>query len=317
MTTAFAKKIGQPLTRRSMATLQINIGKLCNLACRHCHVDSSPRKKRENMASDAIDRIIELLGKSQHIKIVDITGGAPELNPHFRRLVEAARGMDKDVWDRCNLTVLDEPGQEDTVDFFVKNKVRIIASLPCYSRDNVEKQRGDGVFGSSIRNLQKLNEMGYAQEGSGLYLDLVYNPVGASLPPSQAGLKADYKQALKEDFNISFDELYTITNMPIKRFLVDLKRDGKADSYMELLEQNFNAGAVENVMCRDLISISWDGKIFDCDFNQALEMPAPEAPQDIWALENFDDLLNHKIAVADHCYGCTAGAGSSCSGALV
>lgn len=311
------KSCQMSLSRTQLSTVQINIGKLCNQACLHCHVDAGPNKLRENMAEATVDRLIGLLEKSPSVKTVDITGGAPELNPYFRKLVTACRQLGLRVIDRCNLTVLFEPGQEDTVAFLAANSVEVVASLPCYSSDNVEAQRGDGVFDKSIRGLQWLNEVGYGREGSGLILNLVYNPNGAFLPPAQETLREDYKVVLRRDFGIEFNDLYTITNMPIKRFLFDLKRSGKYEGYMSLLEGHFNPEAVAGLMCRSYVSISWDGKLYDCDFNQMLAMPIAKTEfPTLWDLSSFADLDAGPIAVGNHCYGCTAGAGSSCGGSL-
>jgi radical SAM/Cys-rich protein len=304
------------IKRTAVETVQINIGKLCNLACRHCHVESSPKKTRENMNSDAIDRIITLIDNSSQVKTVDITGGAPELNPNFRRFVKAIKNLDRnlEIIDRCNLAVFDEPGQEDMPEFLAANDVTVVASLPCYSAANVEKQRGDGVFSSSIEALQRLNSLDYARHAD-KRLNLVFNPGGASLPPDQKTLEDDYRRRLKDDFDITFNALFTITNMPIKRFLWDLQVKGEYQSYMELLSKSFNSSAVSEVMCAHMVSISWDGKLFDCDFNQALELPVHSNMKDIWSVETFDDFTN-KVVVGNHCYGCTAGAGSSCGGTL-
>lgn len=318
MITSFAKKLSEHhlvLGREKITTLQVNIGKRCNQACHHCHVESTPLRT-ENMDQRTAERLVQVIRQSPSLKVVDITGGAPEMNPHFRYFVREIRKMGISVIDRCNLTILFEKGQEDTAEFLRDQGVQIVASLPCYSRDNVEKQRGRGVFGKSIEALQNFNRLGYAKPGSGLTLDLVYNPLGASLPPSQEKLEKDYKKELKELFDIEFNRLYTITNMPIKRFLQDLERGQKLESYMELLANAFNPHAVDGVMCKSLVSISWDGKIFDCDFNQMLEMDAETQGRDIWTLNSFSDLENGSIKVANHCYACTAGAGSSCGGAL-
>ena len=317
---SFAKKLSDAklsLQRRPLETLQINLGKLCNQACSHCHVEASPKKKRENISYETAARLVALAKTCSTLTTIDLTGGAPELNPHFRYLVKAFREQGKTVIDRCNLTVLHEPGQEDTAEFLRDYAVKIIASLPCYGSANVEKQRGKGVFGKSIASLQRLNGLGYGKIGSSLYLDLVYNPVGPSLPPDQTKLKADYKEKLLRDFAIEFNDLYTITNMPIKRFLADLTRQGKYDEYMHLLAANFNAVAAAGVMCRTLVSVSWDGYFYDCDFNQMLEISLPQGKRSVWDVESLDDFSQGPIALADHCYGCTAGAGSSCGGALV
>jgi radical SAM/Cys-rich protein len=316
--TAFQNKLkdhGLELRRTETEILQVNIGRLCNQACHHCHVEAGP-KRTENMNEKTIDRVIELLSNSQTIHTVDITGGAPELNSYFRKLVMAARSLDKKIIDRCNLTVLFEPGQEETSYFLRDHQVHIVASLPCYSKDNVEMQRGRGVFDQSIKALMLLNSLGYGKQGSKLNLDLVYNPTGASLPPSQDKLEAKYKLELKEYFGIEFNHLFTITNMPIKRFLNDLERSGKLESYMDLLANSFNPRAAEGVMCRNLVSVAWNGELFDCDFNQMLELPLGRGRQTIWDISSFDVLKNDSITFANHCYACTAGAGSSCGGAL-
>ena len=306
-----------PLVRRRLTTLQVNVGKLCNQTCRHCHVEAGPRRQ-EQMTRETAARVVKLMhvDGGQDLWSMDITGGAPELNPNFRFLVEQARARGLRVIDRCNLTVLFEAGQEDTAAFLRDHEVDIVASMPCYSRENVEKQRGQGVFAKSIEALLLLNELGYGLPGSGLSLDLVYNPVGPFLPPSQSELQADYEERLREDFGVVFNDLYTITNMPIKRFLYDLKHAAQLDDYMELLVDSFNPDNTEDVMCRDLISIGWEGAIYDCDFNQMLEIPVTGAKRTIWEIDSLEDFRAGGIAVGDHCYGCTAGAGSSCGGQL-
>lgn len=273
-------------------------------------------KRTENMDLKTVDRVISILEKSKTIHTVDITGGAPELNPHFRKLVLAAKGMNKKIIDRCNLTVLYEPGQEETAYFLKEQGVHIVASLPCYSKDNVEKQRGRGVFDKSIEALKLLNGLGYGRRGTNLTLDLVYNPTGPFLPPDQKKLEKDYTEELKDLFGIEFNKLLTITNMPIKRFLHDLEKSGKLTEYMELLANSFNPQAATGIMCRNLLSISWNGEVFDCDFNQMLELPLGAGTKTIWDLSSFDDLSGDPIRFANHCYACTAGAGSSCGGAL-
>ncbi|MBI4238704.1 MAG: arsenosugar biosynthesis radical SAM protein ArsS [Deltaproteobacteria bacterium] len=304
------------ITRKPLEILQVNVGKLCNQACHHCHVEAGP-KRTEIMEKKTVDRLIELLDFSPTIHTVDITGGAPELNPHFRTLVAAARKRNKEVIDRCNLTVFFEKGQEETVYFLKTHQVKIVASLPCYSKQNVDAQRGSGVFDKSIRALRLLNELGYGKNDSGLELDLVYNPLGAFLPPSQEKLELDYKKELRELFDIEFNRLLTITNMPIKRFLDQLVRENKYEEYMTLLVNGFNAAAASSVMCRNLISIGWNGKIYDCDFNQMLEIPIGRKHRTIWDIESFDQIFGTPIAFANHCFGCTAGAGSSCGGELI
>jgi radical SAM/Cys-rich protein len=311
------KESGVDFSRNQVSTVQVNIGKLCNQACLHCHVEAGPHKKRENMVKKTVERILTLIDSEKTVETVDITGGAPELNPYFRFFVKELRSRGIKVLNRCNLTVLFEDGQEDTAKFLAENGVEIVASLPCYSSDNVDKQRGDGVFDKSIKGLQLFNSFGYGKEGSGLNLDLVYNPVGAHLPPAQAQLEADYKIKLKNDFDIEFNSLYCITNMPIKRFLFDLKRNNNYENYMQLLLDNFNPYAAQNVMCRDLVSISWDGQVFDCDFNQMLEIPLGYKKTSIFDIESFSSVVERPIAVDSHCFGCTAGAGSSCGGTTV
>lgn len=315
---SFAKKLEShqlKLERQSLETLQINMGKLCNQACHHCHVEAGPLRT-EIMEEKTVDRLIELMKKIPTLTSIDITGGAPEMNPHFKKLVKAARELKLEVIDRCNLTIFFEKGHEDLPQFFKEQKIHVIASLPCYTKDNVDKQRGRGVFDKSIEGLKKLNDIGFGIEGTGLLLDLVYNPGGAFLPGSQKKLEADYKRELKQFFNLNFNQLYTITNMPVKRFLDDLNRQGKYEDYMTLLVNSFNLEAVETVMCKSLVSIGWNGDIYDCDFNQMLEMPLANQTTNIWDINSLTELTNKKIAMANHCYGCTAGAGSSCGGAL-
>lgn len=306
---------GLSLPRTRLEILQVNVGKLCDLACHHCHVEAGP-KRTEIMQAGTVERILELLADAPGVHTVDLTGGAPEMNPHFRMLVRAARALGKNVIDRCNLTILFRPGQEDTAEFLAEQGVKVVASLPCYSKANVEKQRGRHVFDPSIRALQKLNALGYGHQGSGLELDLVYNPVGASLPPPQEKLEADYRRELSEHFDIVFNRLFTITNMPIKRFLHLLDREGRYEKYMQILLDAFNPQAATHVMCRNLLSVSWDGQVYDCDFNQALELPLGNRRRTLWDIGSLAEVEHGSIAFADHCYGCTAGAGSSCGGAL-
>ncbi|OIN86507.1 MAG: radical SAM protein [Alphaproteobacteria bacterium CG1_02_46_17] len=317
-TSRFGETLGRhglQIKRECITTLQINIGKRCNQACHHCHVESGPNRT-ENMERKTVDRILELLQDEPKITLIDITGGAPEMNPHFRDFVKALRAMSKDVIDRCNLTVLFEKGQEDTAEFLAEQRIQVVASLPCYLEDNVNAQRGKGVFGKSITALEKLNALGYGKPDSGLVLNLVYNPIGTHLPPEQKKLEAAYREHLQKHFGIVFNNLFTITNMPIKRFAHMLERDGLAEQYMQLLIDSFNVQAVQEVMCKQLVSISWDGKLYDCDFNQMLEIPLNFKPRTIWDISSFST-LDQDIAFADHCFGCTAGAGSSCTGALL
>ena len=273
-----------PLRRAAVTWLQVNLGRKCNQACTHCHVDASPART-EMMDGPTVARVLQILEENPGIGQIDLTGGAPELSPHFREMVLRARSLDRKVIDRCNLTILSEPGQEDLAEFLADNQVEVVASLPCYTQDNVDKQRGKGVFARSIAGLQRLNALGYGKPGTGLQLDLVYNPGGAFLPGPQAGLQADYEQRLMAEHGIVFNQLLTITNMPIKRFARDLARNGKTQEYMDLLLSAFNPATVEGLMCRHLVSVDWQGKIYDCDFNQMLEMPVPGKARTIWELE--------------------------------
>jgi radical SAM/Cys-rich protein len=306
-----------PLSRGAVETVQVNVGKLCNQACHHCHVEAGP-KRTEIMTPGTAGRVVELIEASPSVGIVDITGGAPELNPSFGDLVSGARRLGRKVIDRCNLTVLFEAGRDWLPQFFVEQRVELTCSLPCYTAANVERQRGKGVFEKSIEALRMLNGLGYGKPGSGLTLNLVYNPVGAFLPPPQAKLEADYKRELGAAYGIEFDHLFTITNMPIKRFAADLERSGKQREYMSLLVNHFNPTTVEGLMCRSLVSVGWDGALYDCDFNQMLEIGVPVGlPRSIWDLDSLEELAGAPIATASHCFGCTAGAGSSCGGETV
>lgn len=306
---------GVALPRTPLEILQVNVGKLCDLACHHCHVEAGP-KRTEIMQAATVDRLLALLADAPQIHTVDLTGGAPEMNPHFRQLVRESRALGKTVIDRCNLTILFREGQEDTARFLADQGVKIVASLPCYTKANVEKQRGQHVFDPSIRALRMLSQLGYGREGSGLEIDLVYNPLGASLPPAQASLEADYKRELAEHFDVHFNHLFTITNMPIKRFLHLLEREGRYDSYMQTLLDAFNPQAALGVMCRNQLSVDWRGHLYDCDFNQALELPLGGRERTLWDIDALTDIEDERIAFGSHCYGCTAGAGSSCGGAL-
>jgi radical SAM/Cys-rich protein len=309
------------LRRRALQTLQVNLGYVCNQRCQHCHVNASP-DRTETMDAATIDTVIEVL-RARQIKTLDLTGGAPELNMHFRRLVVAARSLGVKVIDRCNLTILFEPGQETLAEFLAEQGVTIVASLPCYSLKNVDEQRGKGTFEKSIKALQRFNELGYGKGGA-LELSLVYNPLGPSLPPSQAALEADYKRLLGEQFGISFDHLYTLANMPIQRFGSMLISKGTFTGYMKLLRDNHQDANLESVMCRDTVSVDYNGALYDCDFNQMLGLPSavPAALSAKRARLHVRDLIEtdldqQPIRIADHCYGCTAGQGSSCGGALV
>lgn len=308
------------LHRGALTTLQVNLGYRCNQTCVHCHVNAGPN--RTEMMDDAhLDLVIDVL-KARSIGVLDLTGGAPELNEGFRHLVRRARALGVHVMDRCNLTILFEPGQEDLAEFLAEQQVEVVASLPCYSLDNVDKQRGKGVFDKSIAALQKLNALGYGQPGSGLRLSLVYNPQGPSLPPEQGALQADYKRELKAHFGIDFNELFVITNMPIQRFGSMLVSKGQFHSYMQLLRNSFTENNHAAVMCRNLISVDWQGHLYDCDFNQQLGLPLPAAEGlPFKPRPHLTDLLAQDpaglpVRIADHCFGCTAGQGSSCGGAL-
>ncbi len=303
------------ICRETVDTLQVNMGKLCNQACVHCHVEAGP-KRIEIMHISVVQKILNLLRKKNSIKVVDITGGAPELNENFKYFIRELRLLKLKIIDRCNLTVLHEKGQENTALFLAKNKVAITASLPCYTEQNVEKQRGRGVFIKSIESIKKLNKLGYGKGDESLQLNLVYNPLGAYLPPDQASLEKEYKKFLKENFNIYFDNLLTLTNMPIKRFRHTLKRNGELESYKNLLFSNFNPEAAKNVMCKNLLSISWDGNIYDCDFNQMLDIPVANIYKNIFEINSFEE-VSKEIITENHCFGCTAGAGSSCGGSLL
>lgn len=305
---------GGRLVAAAVETVQVNVGRVCNQACHHCHVEAGPTRT-ESMDRRTVDRLLWLLERSPGVQLVDITGGAPELNPNFRYLVKACRKLGRRVMDRCNLTVLSEPGMEDLAAFLAEEEVEVTASLPCYTEGNVDAQRGRGVFERSIEGLQKLNALGYGQPESSLRLDLVYNPGGAFLPGPQAALEADYKARLWASHRIQFHRLLTLANMPIRRFRDDLERKGELGAYQMLLEDAFNPETVDGLMCRRLVSVGYDGRLFDCDFNQMLEMPVA-GQADIFGIDAFVALAERPIAVAGHCFGCTAGAGSSCGGAL-
>lgn len=306
------------LKRRAVDVLQVNLGRYCNLACIHCHVESGPTRK-EMMSRQNIDAVLRFLASTE-IPTLDITGGAPELHPDFDYLVESARKLGRHVMDRCNLTVIFEPEKDYLPEFFKRQNVELVCSLPCYSEENVDKQRGKGTFDLSIRALQIFNQIGYGQPDSDLVLNLVYNPVGPHLPPPQDKLEQDYKRILNDQFGIVFNRLYCLSNMPITRYETHLRLRAEYDRYMELLADNFNAGTLNQVMCRYLISVGWEGSIYDCDFNQMLGLSLRDARGEalnIGSLTSLDQVLERSIAIGDHCYACTAGAGSSCGGALV
>jgi len=304
------------LNRCKLDTLQVNLGYTCNQSCKHCHVNAGP-KRTETMSLEHINDILNFI-ENNHIEKLDLTGGAPELNKHFRHLVTQARKLNVSVIDRCNLTILSEEGQQNLAAFLAENQVEVVASLPCYSKDNVDTQRGKGVFDGSIAGLQKLNALGYGKKDTGLTLNLMYNPVGAFLPPSQISLEQEYREKLRNDFNIEFSNLYTLTNMPIMRFGSTLVSKGEFDNYISLLKESHSNDNLQTVMCRNLISIDWQGFIYDCDFNQMLDMPTTiKQKNKIHISElSLSNLQNTPIQVGEHCYGCTAGSGSSCGGAL-
>lgn len=306
---------GIRLRKRKIDILQVNVGKLCNLTCSHCHVEAGPTKIKENMDRKTAEAVVRFMDH-QGVATLDITGGAPELNPNFRYLVTEGRGRNLRILDRCNLTVFFEEGMSDVPDFLAQNHVEIIASLPCYQKDNVDQQRGRGTFDGSIEALRWLNRLGYGDDATGLVLNLVYNPVGPHLPPPQAKLERDYKKKLREEFGVVFNRLFTIVNMPVTRYAKYLKAFQQYDGYVELLVKSFNLATVEGLMCLNTLSVGWDGRLYDCDFNQMLRMQIrngrPLTIGDVVAggAEDWD------ILTGNHCFGCTAGAGSSCQGAL-
>lgn len=304
------------IRRKTLDTLQVNLGYKCNQSCLHCHVNAGPNRT-EMMEADTAQLVLDVL-RERRLTTLDLTGGAPELNIHFRNLVRGARALGVRVIDRCNLTILSEPGQEDLAEFLAEQGVEVTASLPCYSPANVDRQRGDGVFDRSIAGLKALNALGYGQEGSGLVLNLVYNPQGPVLPPPQGPLEADYKRELFAHFGIRFNHLFALTNMPVQRFGSTLVSKGTFEDYLHLLKGAYRSDNLETVMCRSLISVDWQGHLYDCDFNQMLGLPASMPGK---TRPHLRDLLVHDakgvpIRVAEHCFGCTAGQGSSCGGAL-
>jgi radical SAM/Cys-rich protein len=305
-----------PIRRSKLDTLQVNLGYKCNQSCVHCHVNAGPTRT-EMMTRETIKDALAFL-QASHIGKLDITGGAPELNPHFRDMVRGARNLGVRVIDRCNLTVLEQPGQENLAQFLADQRVEVVASLPCYLEENVDRQRGKGVFEVSVRALQLLNRLGYGQPGSGLELSLVYNPQGPVLPPAQDQLEADYRTHLGKRYGLVFNELYVLTNMPIQRFGSMLISKGQFEHYMDLLKNAYQPANLDNVMCRNLVSVDWRGYVYDCDFNQMLGLPLAYKGRAKTHLRELigGDLADNPIVVADHCYGCTAGQGSSCGGAL-
>ena len=300
------------ITRNKLEVLQVNLGYLCNLSCTHCHVNSGP-KRTELMGQATIAQVLDFIDKHE-FHTLDLTGGAPEMNPHFRYLVMQARNRGLKVIDRCNLVILLEKGFEDTAGFLAENQVEIVASMPCYLKENVDKQRGKGTFTASIQALQLLNELGYGQANTGLELNLVFNPQGATLPPEQQALEHTYKQYLHEHYCIVFNHLFAMTNLPVQRFGSVLLSTGRFDDYLQLLKDNFQAPNLEKVMCKNTLSVDWQGFVYDCDFNQMLHVPLG-GNQKIH-LAQVSELMGKNIATMQHCYGCTAGQGSSCGGAI-
>jgi len=345
------RSVEERFVRRELTELQINLGKLCNQTCTHCHVDAGPTKRRENMSAEVAERVLQLAAETPSLQTIDLTGGAPEMNPHFREMAATFRAAGLRVIDRCNLTILSEPGYEWVAPFLAEHSIDVIASLPCYLEDNVDAQRGDGVFERSIAGLKQLNELGYAssecrsvlrtenanpertrlgepndnldrsrleepsEDHGRRRLDLVYNPTEPHLPPDQESLEADYRRELRARYDIEFDSLLAITNIPIRRYAQFLRKRGVFDDYLRMLADAFNPEALSAVMCRSLVSISWDGRIYDCDFNQMVDLSI-ESPT-VWTVDSLSDFVDRPIALADHCYGCTAGSGSGCSGSLV
>jgi radical SAM/Cys-rich protein len=306
-----------PLTRRGVETLQVNLGYRCNQSCLHCHVNAGP-KRTEEMSAETIDAVVAFLDANPSVNRLDLTGGAPELNDHFRRLVTSARERGLRVLDRCNLTILEEPDQQDLAEFLAAHQVEVVASLPCYLEDNVDRQRGKGVFQGSLQGLRRLNALGYGHPDSGLILDLVYNPQGPDLPPPQCSLETAYRKHLQENYGVVFNHLLTLANMPIQRFGSTLISKGEFDRYMQLLRDSHRDENLEQVMCLSLVSVDWQGYVYDCDFNQQLGLPIGHNGQPRLHIRDLAarQLEGRPIRVADHCYGCTAGQGSSCGGAL-
>ncbi|HTO47291.1 MAG TPA: arsenosugar biosynthesis radical SAM (seleno)protein ArsS [Burkholderiales bacterium] len=304
------------IARKRLETLQVNVGYKCNQTCVHCHVNAGPTRS-ETMPREVADTVLAFL-RGSDVRTLDLTGGAPELNPHFRYLVAEARKLGVKVMDRCNLTILNEPGHEDLADFLAAHRVEVVASLPCYLEDNVDRQRGRGVFSSSIVGLRKLNALGYGKADPGLVLNLVYNPQGPSLPPAQVALEDAYRGHLRAEYGVEFNRLFTLANLPIARFGSMLISKGQFNSYMTLLQASYREENLEHVMCRTLLSVDWQGYLYDCDFNQMLELPARLDGKRRSRLADLigKDLAGRPIVVADHCFGCTAGQGSSCGGAL-
>lgn len=314
LATATAAK-GKALSANGVEILQLNLGKMCNMACGHCHVDAGP-DRREIMKLSEVQACIEVLNNHPQIHTIDLTGGAPEMNPHFRDIVQSARELDRHIIDRCNLTILMAEGFESLPEFLAENKVEIVASLPCYLEENTDAQRGTGAFAKSIQALRRLNDLGYGQAAGDLTLTLVYNPVGPHLPPNQSELEAQYRQQLGARFGISFSRLFTITNMPVSRYLEYLLRNGEYETYLQKLIDAFNPAALDGLMCRNTVSVGWDGQLYDCDFNQMLELNVGCGTATSIYEFDYELLGQRKIVTGQHCFGCTAGSGSGCQGAI-
>ena len=295
--------------------LQVNLGKLCNMTCVHCHVDAGP-DRREIMQRSTIDACLNVLRIYPQIRTLDLTGGEPEMNPHFRHIVREARALGRHVIDRCNLTILLANGYDELPEFLAENQVEIVASLPCYLEENTDAQRGDGAFASSVEALQLLNQLGYGREESGLTLTLVYNPIDTNLPPDQGELESAYRRELATRYGIRFNRLFTITNMPISRYLEHLVRTNQFEQYMQMLVDAFNPSAIRGLMCRNTLSVGWDGRLFDCDFNQMLDLRIGEEYSSNIHEFDYESLSRREIVIGQHCFGCTAGAGSGCQGAI-
>jgi len=305
----------KPLRADRIEVLQVNVGKVCNQTCGHCHVDAGP-DRRESMSRQTAEQVVDVLAGTE-ISTLDITGGAPEMNPHFRWLVTEARRLGRRVIDRCNLTILVANGFQDLPEFLAEQRVEVVASLPCYLEENCDAQRGDGVFQRSIEGLHRLNKLGYGDPATGLVLNLVYNPVGPSLPPDQSQLETAYRRELSQRYGIAFNSLHTITNLPISRFLDDLVRQQRFEEYMRVLVDAFNPHTVSGVMCRSMVSVDWQGRLYDCDFNQMLDIAVAEGLPRRLSDFNVQSLAGRPIVTGRHCFGCTAGCGSSCQGAVL
>ncbi len=303
-----------PLRATGVVVLQVNVGRVCNQSCRHCHVEAGPQRK-EIMSREVMEMCLDVV-RRLNLPMVDITGGAPEMNPHYRWFVEELNSTGAQIKTRTNLTILTEAGYEDMPEFFARNRIEVIGSLPYYLESTTDRQRGEGIFKKSIDALRRLNSIGYGIDGTGLVLNLVYNPCGAYLPPSQGSIEADFKRELKRRYGVSFNNLFTLTNMPVGRFLNFLRGSNNLIPYLRRLQESFNPVAAENVMCREMVSVAWDGSLYDCDFNQMLGLKCNHGAPNHLRDFDYERIVNRKIVTGIHCYGCTAGSGSSCTGAV-